>query len=317
MVTSTLQYLLAIVEHGNISRAAESLFISQPALSRHLVRVEKSLGAPLINRNTKPFTLTAQGQRYRDYLQSIEQLNRQLHVDLSGINTQDLEVINLGLTMWRSSEVVPNVIRDFLARYPNARLYIDEGSNSDLLAGLRSRRLDFGILNSVRPGRGIQFEKVATEPLVLIGEALSVVAGQTLSRNTHSAAQEGRRILSREALRTLISDSWLLLMNDQHHLGSLGREFFEGIGLSLGKRIESQNILTLAHMALSGAGIALVPVSVASSIPPVPKVHINDKRFNQNLFLSWSSGVYLSGAAQGLAQFVRNYFAETDYFSAC
>lgn len=313
MAHSTLQYLLAVVEYGSISRAAESLFVSQPALSKHLARVEESLGASLIDRRGRPLRLTPQGQRYRDYLQSSEQLERRLHADLSGIATQDLEVIRLGLTMWRSSEVIPNIMSSFLAASPNSRLYIDEGSNSELLAGLRSRRLDLCVLNSVRPGRGIQFEKVATEPLVLIGESLSEIAEHGLHTSRRSVSGESHRIVPRDAVRTLINDSWLLLLNDQHHLGALGRELFESLGVPLGKYLESQNILTLARLAVSGVGIALVPVSVIESIPPVPTVHIEDDRLKQDLFLAWSSGAPLTGATGNLAYCLKKYFAENDY----
>lgn len=316
MAPSTLQYLLAVIEHGSISRAAESLFVSQPALSRHLARVEQYLGTSLIDRRSRPICLTPQGQRYRDYLQRLEQLDRRLQADLTGMNTQELEVIRLGLTMWRSSEVAPEILSHFLRGSPTSRVYIDEGSNSDLLAGLRSRRLDLCVLNSVRPGRGIQFEKVATEPLVLIGEALSDIAGHSLHGSSQSTSRRTSKAVPRDAIRGLVGDSWLLLLNDQHHLGALGREFFDSIGVSLEKHIESQNILTLARLARAGVGVALAPISVTKSIPDVPTVHIEDDRLIQDLFLSWSSGVPLAGATGDLAQHLREYFVENDYLSA-
>lgn len=59
-----MHYILKVVECQNITRAAEQLYVSQPALSSLISKVEEELGAKIFNRNTTPLTLTQEGECY-------------------------------------------------------------------------------------------------------------------------------------------------------------------------------------------------------------------------------------------------------------
>ena len=61
-------YFLTIVEEGSITKAAQRLYISQPGLSKYLKNLETKLGYKLINRNTRPLTLTTEGEIYLDFI---------------------------------------------------------------------------------------------------------------------------------------------------------------------------------------------------------------------------------------------------------
>ena len=60
------QYMLTVLQEGNITNAAKKLYISQPSLSQMIKLVENNLGTPIFNRSTDPITLTYAGQRYMD-----------------------------------------------------------------------------------------------------------------------------------------------------------------------------------------------------------------------------------------------------------
>ena len=66
-----LSYVIAIAEKGNVSKAAESLFISQPSLSKYLKNLEDHLGAPLFNRRDGGYYPTYLGERYLHYAKRI------------------------------------------------------------------------------------------------------------------------------------------------------------------------------------------------------------------------------------------------------
>ena len=67
-----LNYLIVLAEEQNLTRAAKRLYISQPALTAYLNRLEKSLKVKLFDRSTTPIRLTSAGQLYLSEMQKIE-----------------------------------------------------------------------------------------------------------------------------------------------------------------------------------------------------------------------------------------------------
>lgn len=90
-----MKYVYEVYKHGSFSKAAESLFITQPALSISIQRVENSIGMPLFDRSKKPLTLTEAGSLYIRKYQQIEHLEQELTQqlnDLSELNTGSLRI---------------------------------------------------------------------------------------------------------------------------------------------------------------------------------------------------------------------------------
>src|SRR5699024_4278873 len=127
----SLRYLNAIIEHGNFTRASESLFISQPALSRFVARMEQSEGIRILDRSSQPLSLTQEGKRYYEYLTAIGRLHRQLESDLSDMSQMSDETIRLGATRWRSQLLLPQVLPGVLQNHPNLMVSFFGLSNSD------------------------------------------------------------------------------------------------------------------------------------------------------------------------------------------
>ncbi len=82
MTQNELLYILTIAEHGNITRAAQELFISQPSLSESLSKVEQEFGRPIFHRDLNGLTPTDFGQKYLDTARKILELYRQMNLDL-------------------------------------------------------------------------------------------------------------------------------------------------------------------------------------------------------------------------------------------
>ena len=83
MELRTLRYLIAVAEHGNFTRAAEALHVSQPALSQQILQMENRLGVVLLDRSGRTVTVTDAGQAYmvhaRRALSELELGRRAIH----------------------------------------------------------------------------------------------------------------------------------------------------------------------------------------------------------------------------------------------
>ena len=116
-----MKYIYQVYQDGSFSAAAEHLYMSQPALSIAVKRVEESVGAELFDRSRRPLALTEAGQNYIDTLQGIlrleEDLARQIE-DLRGLKTGTLR---LGGTHFLNCYILAPILAAFAKEYPGIR----------------------------------------------------------------------------------------------------------------------------------------------------------------------------------------------------
>ena len=135
------QYILQIVQDGSISIAAESLHISQPALSKYVQKIEKEFGAPIFDRSTTPISLTDAGKCYIDASRKILDVNKQLQKQLDEIKNEKNECLRVGISPSRAPYLLPHILRLFSSRN-KAKVVIFEATTTELNTMLSSGELD-------------------------------------------------------------------------------------------------------------------------------------------------------------------------------
>ncbi|WP_124067126.1 LysR family transcriptional regulator [Clostridium sp. E02] len=158
-----LYYIDAILKYSNYSKAAKSLYISQPYLTQVIKRVENELNCELITRNKLPYRLTEQGKIYYQYLTSLENNYSKLLREISDVSDNDRTIIKIGVLPSLGTYLLPLFLPDFATMHPDCRIELLEdlpGKNEKLI---QNNELDFWIgqnsrnispnLNSVSWGR--------------------------------------------------------------------------------------------------------------------------------------------------------------------
>ncbi|MDO4326826.1 MAG: LysR family transcriptional regulator [bacterium] len=139
-----LEYIVAIADKGSISKAAESLHISQPTLSIYLSKLEKQMNIKLFTRSNNVLTITEAGKKYVSTCKEILKLRDRLYRDLY---PQDQNLIRIGV-LSSSAPIFKRVMQEFKAQYPYATLRPlmkkSEGIYNALLAG----DVDMGFVTS-------------------------------------------------------------------------------------------------------------------------------------------------------------------------
>lgn len=158
-----LYYIDAILKYSNYSKAAKSLYISQPYLTQVIKRVEGELNCELITRNKLPYRLTEQGKIYYQYLTSLENKYAKLLKDISDVSDMDRTVIKIGVLPSLGTYLLPLFIPEFLDKHPNCRIELTEVLPEKSEKLTQNNELDFWIgqnsrnispnLNSVSWGR--------------------------------------------------------------------------------------------------------------------------------------------------------------------
>lgn len=141
------KYVCTLAECKSLTRAAERLYISQPALSVYISNLEKSLGIPLFDRSGKRFTLTYAGEQYVAKARQMLLLEREFNEELERIVAERLGRIRLGVSQRRGSHFIPPVLAEYESQHPDVDVVLREGNLTDMNDMLRNGELDLVVMN--------------------------------------------------------------------------------------------------------------------------------------------------------------------------
>ena len=165
-VEATHQQLRAftvLAEELSFRRAAELLFISQPALSQSIKQLERALGVPLFTRDTRHVALTPAGadfaQRLRPALSSIDEAVAAARRWADGT----YGVLRMGYLIGAGLDKLPKLLRQFSDQYPDIRVETIEFDFSDPTAGLSSRAVDLAVVRPPIDVEDIEMLDIAEE----------------------------------------------------------------------------------------------------------------------------------------------------------
>ena len=109
----------AVVDYGSMSKAAETLYCSQPALSKQIIALEKEIGYPLFDRNGKKMTLNQNGQLFYTFGRHLERDYSQLKADLYALNCKSHHEVSFGATNCIGTYMLPPILIDFKKQNPD------------------------------------------------------------------------------------------------------------------------------------------------------------------------------------------------------
>ena len=141
-----LRYFEALSQHGHFGRAAEACAISQPALSLQMKELEDILGAPLIERGARQISLTPLGAefalRVRGILQAVEELGDLVRASFGPLTGR----LRLGVIPTVAPYLLPRIMQDLTARFPDLDLRPREAITQRLVEDLIEGRLDAALV---------------------------------------------------------------------------------------------------------------------------------------------------------------------------
>ncbi len=140
-----LKYFLAVAREQNISKAAESLFITQPNLSRQMQNLEKEIGQQLFIRGTKKITLTEAGQLLRKRAEEIIELYNQTEAELHTPITDISGDIYIGGGESYVMGLIAKAAHSVRSEYPNVKFHLFSGDSGTISERLDKGLIDFGI----------------------------------------------------------------------------------------------------------------------------------------------------------------------------
>lgn len=164
-----LRYFVAVGEAENVSHAALTLHVSQPALSRQIRDLEDELGFALLERAAHSVKLTASGRVFlKESKAVLERVGEAVERARSAVPSGRGE-LHVGYAMSPTVRILPPALRAFQAERPGVKVRLHDLSTTEMLSGLRSGRLQLAIVVCPAPQRlrGLEFEALATGEMIL------------------------------------------------------------------------------------------------------------------------------------------------------
>ena len=137
---------LAVAETGSISRAAEQLYISQPAVSKSIRNLEDALTVRLIDRSSRGITLTEHGQLLYDHLREAFASIRTAEEELQQINMLGIGELRIGASTSLCRNILLSYLSDFIMKYPHIKLFISCHSTMTTIRKLEEGSIDLGLI---------------------------------------------------------------------------------------------------------------------------------------------------------------------------
>ena len=277
-----LEYLVAVAEEGNFTRAAERIHVAQPAVSAQIQRLERELGQTLFDRSRRAVRLTAAGEAVLPHARAALAAVRTMPIAVDEVTHLVRGTVTIG-TVTSHNVDIPRLLADFHAAHPGVEITLCADTSDNLIENARAGMLDV-VIASVGPDEtpeGLDIE-VATDESI----QAAVCRGDPLAR------QKTIRLADLMD-RTLIALPVGAGIRQQFDRACASARVSPRVGF------EASTPLALAELASRGLGVAIVPASVPRGRSDL---HAMDfvPELRGRLVLAWRSHGPISPAARAL-----------------
>lgn len=290
MEWSQLEYFKTVAQLQHITKAAEKLSISQPALSRSIAKLEEELDFPLFDRVGKNIVLNRYGQIFLSHVERAMQEIAAGQQVVKDLLHPDHGNISLSFLHSLGSNMVPGLISKFLTSNPNIQFKLYQNATNFLLAQLDAGEIDLCLCAPVTTTDKIEWEPLFTEELFVIVPADHRLAGRT----SITLAE--------------LKDEPVVTFKKNYGLRILADQLFKEAGLQPFITFEGEEIITVAGLVEAKLGIALIPHVFGLDNINISFLPIAQPSCQRIIGLAWTKDRYLSPAAQKFKNFVINAF---------
>jgi len=240
VLLAQVEGFLEVARRGNVSRAAEAMFLTQPTLTARLHALEKELGEPLFARTRRGMRLTDAGRAFLPYAERAIRAVRDGRQALADARSMSAGRLVLGAAPAVSTYVLPALLQRFAASYPRVEVAVRTGHSEDVLQMLLREEVQLAMVRALRH-RDIESIPLYDEELVLV-----VPPGHAFA--------DRRKV----GIADLASER-LILFDRTSSYYELTQTFFLSLGVTPREVMELDNIEAAKKMVERRLGVALLP----------------------------------------------------------
>lgn len=259
---STYHIFNAVAETGNLSKAAKLLYISQPAISRAVNKLENSLSVKLFIRGSRGVRLTEEGQLLYEHTKTAFDSLRQVEEDLRRMNTLGIRSLRIGASSMLCKHILIPQLEAFIQKQPHIQVTVCCRSSSELITLLENKELDIALISQPDSLHTLNYFPVAEIQNTLVAtESYLHHLQQRISEVSDPAVTKGRRGTikkSPSSIQTFLNEGLLLLPGENHVSRLCINRYFNSQHLESGRTLELNDMQQLIDFSKVGIGIGCV-----------------------------------------------------------
>jgi len=292
MNTRDLQYLVALSDYRHFGKAAEACFVSQPALSMQIKKLEETLGVKLLERSNKSVLLTDIGiaitERARVILNQIEEMRDFAKLAKDPYSGE----LKIGIISTLAPYLLPFIIPSLAKEFPKISFYLIEGQTASLIEQLKIGKLDAAFL--ALPVAETQF---TAAPLFKEEFILAAPSAHALAK---------RKTVE---LHDLAKQS-VLLLEEGHCMRDQTLALCQKIKATETQNFRATSLETLRNMVAAGNGVTLMPKLAQQVNEGVTYIPFTAPKPARSIGLYWRSSTAKKALLEEMATHIKKIFSK-------
>jgi DNA-binding transcriptional LysR family regulator len=288
---SEFQLLSVLAQEMNMRKASERLFVTQPALSQRLQTIEKDWGTKLFIRSQKGLALTPAGEHViqfvNDTLVKQEKVRETIHSLQAGVSgTLKIAVASIVGQNW-----LPQVLKKFIDKYPQAKISLLTGWSSDILKSLYDDQVHIGIIRGTPDWKGVKFH-LFSDPLYLVDKEIT----------------KPEQVLETDR-------PFIQFKSDSNYYQEIQDWWMRNFKTFPKRTIVVDQIETCKQMTFNGIGYSILPAitlkNTEKSLFKIPLVDQNNQPLKRDTWLLGYESAFQLKQVDAFVDLIKEYTAET------
>jgi DNA-binding transcriptional LysR family regulator len=163
-----LKVFFTVANRLSFTKAATELFITQPAISKHIQELEEQYKIKLFDRNGSKISLTKAGELLLKHTKNIFEIYREIDFDLSALINQQQGMLRLGASTTISQYIIPPLLARFHQKLQDIKVNLLNGNTEQIESALLNKEIEIGIVEGQSKNQSIKYIKFLKDELVLV-----------------------------------------------------------------------------------------------------------------------------------------------------
>ncbi|CUN07690.1 Cyn operon transcriptional activator [Blautia hydrogenotrophica] len=305
-----MKYVYEVYKERSFSNAARNLYISQPALSGMIKKIEKNIGMPLFDRSTTPIQLTECGKKYIKTAEKIMSLEDEFAYYVGKLDELKTGRLTVGSTYLFSSFVLPKYIKKFKASYPDVKVSLFEGNSNLLEKKLANGELDFVVDNYL-------LDEKVYDRISMMKERLLLAVPASFSSNRRASTYQltVNDIINDVHLNPSFpavplkkfQDEPFMVMRQNNDTRDRVEAIYKRANISLNVTLELNQLMTVYHLLKFELGASFVSDTIVKCFPSNDTVlyyKLDDLAAVRDVYLFYRRNRYLTRSMEEFMKIV-------------
>lgn len=283
-------YFKVLAEMEHMTRAAEKLAVSQPALSRAIMRIEEELGVTLFDRNGRSIRLNKFGELFLESTNRIvlemETVKTRLS-EMSGVETGE---VTLGFLHTVGATYLSLFMKHFKETHPNVRVKLVQNNSQALKTLLSQGIIDLCVTTPVATEKNIDWQPLLTEELFVTLPKMHLLAGRSSLKVSE------------------LKEETFILLKEGFALRHLANDLLAEAGVQASISFEGEEVQTIASFVAANLGISFLPKLEHLAFDDLVQIPIEGKKAERQIGICWNEEVVETAVVREMKEQLIHYF---------